>query len=186
MTGRREFLLRACGGASLLTALVRPVRAQQSSGAFRAVDSAGVRNADTTNTFVMNQDAYVPVHMPPRSGAAPRLDGAGVIALERRIRCQCGCTLDVYECRTSLYSCEVAPAMHRDVLELVAGGYSAEEIMDEFTNAYGSGVLMAPSAEGFDLLAWTAPVVAVAIAAVATAVEVRRWRAAARGTGGDA
>ena len=53
-------------------------------------------------------------------------------ALEHRIHCQCGCTLDVFTCRTTDFSCQVSPAMHRDVMALVDGGYSAQEIIDAF------------------------------------------------------
>ena len=68
--------------------------------------------------------------------------------LEHHIRCQCGCTLDVYTCRTTDFSCQVSPAMHRDVMALVEGGYWAQEIIDAFVETYGERALMAPNKVG--------------------------------------
>ena len=75
--------------------------------------------------------------------------------LEHQIRCQCGCTLDVYTCRTTDFSCQVSPAMHRDVMSLVEGGYSAQEILDAFVDTYGERALMAPKKEGFNLAGYS-------------------------------
>jgi cytochrome c-type biogenesis protein CcmH len=84
--------------------------------------------------------------------------------------------LDVYTCRTTDFSCRVSPAMHRDVMSLVQGGYSAQEIIDAFVDAYGERVLMAPRKSGFDLLAWFAPGVSVIIGGAALGVLLHRWR----------
>ena len=53
--------------------------------------------------------------------------------------CPCPCTLDVYTCRTTDFSCTISPAVHRDINALVAGGYSADEIM---------AALIAPANDG--------------------------------------
>jgi cytochrome c-type biogenesis protein CcmH len=98
-------------------------------------------------------------------------------ALERRIHCQCGCTLDVFTCRTTDFSCQVSPAMHRDVVTLVQGGYGAQEILDAFTKTYGERVLMAPTKSGFNLLAWITPGLALVVAAGALSLMLRRWGA---------
>lgn len=186
MTDRRAFLLEIGGGVIGALAGAGPARAQE-AGAFHPAARGHTPSADTTNLFVMNQDAYRPVHMPPKSGVPPQLGDEEIVAVERRLHCPCGCTLDVYACRTSLFECQVAPEMHRDVLDLVAGGYGAEEIVDEFVNVYGAGVLMTPPAEGFTLLAWVAPVMIFAIGVAAAVAELRRWRAAPTpSTAGDA
>ena len=78
-------------------------------------------------------------------------------ALEHQIRCQCGCTLDVYTCRTTDFSCQVSPVMHRDVMSLVAGGYSAPEILDAFVGTYGERALMSPKREGFNWAGYLVP-----------------------------
>jgi len=97
-------------------------------------------------------------------------------ALEHRLHCQCGtCTLDMYTCRTTDFTCQVSPAMHRDVLALVEGGYGAQEIIDAFVGTYGERVLMAPKSS--NLLAWLTPGAAVLVGGGAIAMLLRRWHA---------
>jgi cytochrome c-type biogenesis protein CcmH len=73
--------------------------------------------------------------------------------------------------------------MHGDVMSLVAGGYSAEEIVNSFVDVYGERVRMAPRAQGFDIIAYVAPFVALFGAALFVAAwiarSVRRTSAAA-------
>lgn len=141
--------------------------------------SAGV--ADTSNLFAMDQSAARSVRLPPKPGAAPSMQQEGRDALEHRIRCQCGCTLDVFTCRTTDFSCQVSPQMHRDVMALVQGGYDEREILDAFVNAYGERALMAPPRRGFNLLGYIVPGIMIAIGAVVLLIIIRRWqRPAAR------
>ena len=174
---RRAMLARTLAGGAALTLGARVLRAQ---------DPQLPRNGgDSSNLFSMDQMAARPVTLPPKPNARPLLTASERDALEHKIKCQCGCTLDVYTCRTTDFSCQVSPAMHRDVVALVEGGYSAQEIIDAFTNAYGEQVLMSPKAEGFNLLGWTLPFVALAGAIVGVAALIRRWgsRAAAAPAG---
>lgn len=84
-----------------------------------------------------------------------------IVGLESRIRCVCGCNLDVYTCRTTDFTCGTSPAMHREVVELVESGKTAQEIIDAFIAEHGEMVLMAPKKEGFNLLAYFLPGAAV-------------------------
>ena len=72
----------------------------------------------------MDGDAYHPVTRPRKPDALPSMSDADRDALEHNLHCQCGCTLDVYTCRTTDFTCPVSPAMHQDVRRLVAGGYT--------------------------------------------------------------
>lgn len=170
MTTRREFLGRVASGTLAVVVAAR-ADAQQRRPVMH--DSSIVR--DSTNLFAMDQSAALPVRLPPKPGATPLLTADQRDDLEHRIHCQCGCTLDIYTCRTTDFSCKVSPAMHRDVLELVRGGYSAQEIIDAFVDVYGERALMAPRKSGFNLLAWFAPGTAVVIGAGALVVMLRRW-----------
>jgi cytochrome c-type biogenesis protein CcmH len=173
MTSRREFLARvATGSAALAFGGSATSAASQQRGAMH--DSSIVR--DTTNLFAMDQSAAKAVRLPPKPNAKPLLTNAERDELEHKIRCQCGCTLDVFTCRTTDFSCQVSPAMHADVLALVQGGYSAQEIIDGFVSTYGERVLMAPKKSGFNLLAWFTPGVAVIVAGTLIAVWLRRWK----------
>jgi cytochrome c-type biogenesis protein CcmH len=99
--------------------------------------------------------------------------------LEHQIHCQCGCNLDVYTCRTTDFACSVSPAMHSDVMGLVAGGYSASEILAAFKAVYGERVLMAPVRSGFNLLGYTVPFIALGAGAVVVTALMRRWKSRA-------
>lgn len=173
---RREFLTRAAAGTAgtlALAALGKRALAQAPQAA-TAVDSS--------NLFAMDQSASRPVRLPPKPGARAVVSADERDALEHRIRCQCGCTLDVYTCRTTDFSCQVSPSMHRDVMALVSGGYNAQEIIDAFVGVYGERVLMAPSATGFNLLGWVAPFAALGGGAILVAMLLRTWRRPADGT----
>jgi cytochrome c-type biogenesis protein CcmH len=169
-TSRREFLARVAGAAAAGAFVTRTAGAQQRG---MLHDSSIVR--DTTNLFAMDQNAARTVQRPPKPGATPALTIAQRDDVEHKIRCQCGCTLDVFTCRTTDFSCQVSPAMHRDVIALVEGGYSAQEIVDAFVETYGERVLMSPKKSGFNLLAWFAPGVAVLLGGAGILILLRRW-----------
>lgn len=104
-------------------------------------------------------------------------------ALEHRIRCQCGCTLDVFTCRTTDFSCQVSPAMHRDIMSLVEGGYDEREIVNAFVAVYGEAVLMAPPRTGFNIVGYVLPGIGIAVGAVLLAVIIRGLRRPADSAG---
>jgi len=162
---RREFVATVAGGFSLLVA--------------RQVSAAQV-----TQTFSgpMEQSAYLPVKLAAKPGAAPSMTDLKRDDLEHQIKCQCGCPLDVFTCRTTDFSCSVSPQMHADVMGLVTGGYSAVEILAAFQKVYGERVLMSPVKSGFNWLGYVTPSIAIAGGAVVIFSLIRRWgaRAAAR------
>ena len=169
---RRQFLTRfiaSATGASASIAIGQSLAAQAPQA---------VGGLDSSNLFAMDQSASRPVRLPPKPGARVVVSAAERDQIEHRIRCQCGCTLDVYTCRTTDFSCQVSPSMHRDVMALVSGGYSAQEILDAFVGTYGERVLMAPSAAGFNLVGWLAPFVVLGVGAMLVVVVLRKWQRA--------
>jgi cytochrome c-type biogenesis protein CcmH len=124
----------------------------------------------------MAGDGYIPVTRPAKPGATPLLTPLERDAVERKLSCPCPCTLDVFTCRTSM-PCGFSPRMHQDVVRLVEGGYSGEEIVAAFRASYGEKVLMAPEAKGFNLLGYLMPFLAIGTGGVALAVFLQRWRA---------
>lgn len=121
-------------------------------------------------------DVYRPVTLPPKPNADASMTDAQRDEVEHQIHCQCGCNLDVYTCRTTDFACSVSPAMHADVMGLVAGGHSAQEILAAFTAVYGEKVLMAPVKSGFNLVGYTMPFVALGAGAVIVAALLKRWK----------
>lgn len=163
---RRAFLVGAAGLAAAL--------------GVHAAGSVPLGAQQQTNTGPMEQDAYRPVLRPAKPNAVPLLTDDARDALEHRIKCQCGCILDIYTCRTTDFSCQVSPAMHRDVMRLIAGGYDAQEILDAFVATYGEVALTEPKKEGFNWAGYLAPGIAMATGAVAITIMLRKWAAEAR------
>jgi cytochrome c-type biogenesis protein CcmH len=145
-----------------------------------AVGRRLVAQEPAQNFAPMEQGAYRPTLRDPKPGATPQLTDAQRDALEHRIKCQCGCILDIYTCRTTDFTCQVSPAMHRDVLRLVAGGYTEQEILDAFVSTYGEVALTAPKKEGFNWAGYLAPGAAMAVGAVVLTLLLRKWGAEAR------
>jgi cytochrome c-type biogenesis protein CcmH/NrfF len=96
-------------------------------------------------------------------------------AIEKRLRCTCGCQLDVYTCRTTDFTCETSPAMHQRVLSLADQGKSGPEIVDAFVRDNGVSILMAPPKHGFNLAGYFMPAALILAAAVVLIVVLRRW-----------
>lgn len=163
MTTRRAFL-RELGGVMLVPLI--PIAAAQRL------------RAQTTQTFSgpMEQDAYLPVKLAAKPNARASMTDAARDDLEHSIKCQCGCPLDVFTCRTTDFSCSVSPAMHGDVMSLVSGGYGANEILAAFKSVYGERVLMSPVKSGFNWLGYTLPFIALAGGGLFVASLLRGWR----------
>ena len=110
----------------------------------------------------------------PRLPTDHRENDAEIQRIEQQLACNCGCTLDVFTCRTTDFSCTYSPKLHREVLALRDQGKSAQEILDAFVANYGEKALMAPKPQGFNLWGYLLPGVVVVGAAVALAAVLRR------------
>ncbi|HXM38827.1 MAG TPA: cytochrome c-type biogenesis protein CcmH [Gemmatimonadales bacterium] len=124
------------------------------------------------------------VYDPARAGRAlPPItaadNDAGIQAIEKRLKCSCGCGLDIYTCRTTDFSCTYSPGLHKQVLTLAGQGKSAQEIIDAFVAQYGQQVLMAPPKRGFNLAGYFVPSLAIVVAGAFLVRALRRWTRAA-------
>jgi cytochrome c-type biogenesis protein CcmH len=160
---RRQFVLAIPALGLAAAAFPRQIRGQV------AVQTFNGPMADAN-------DVYRPVTLAAKPGAQPSMTDAQRDDLEHQIHCQCGCNLDVYTCRTTDFACSVSPAMHADVMGLVAGGHTAPEILSAFRAVYGEKVLMAPLKSGFNLVGYTMPFVALGTGAVIVAALLKRWK----------
>jgi cytochrome c-type biogenesis protein CcmH len=120
----------------------------------------------------------------PRLPTDPDENEAAVQAIEMRLACNCGCTLDVFTCRTTDFSCTYSPKLHREVLALRNQGLSAQEVLDAFVAEYGEKALMAPKPKGFNLAGYLVPGAAIATAGAALMMIIGRRRAAVAVAGG--
>jgi cytochrome c-type biogenesis protein CcmH len=111
----------------------------------------------------------------------PGENSAEIQAIEKRLACNCGCTLDVFTCRTTDFSCTYSPALHREVLALRASGKTAQEILDAFVAKYGEKALMAPEPHGFNLAGYLLPGAAIAAGAAGLFLFISRRKVALAG-----
>jgi cytochrome c-type biogenesis protein CcmH/NrfF len=113
----------------------------------------------------------------PRGPVTDYQNDPFIIGVERRLRCTCGCNLDIYTCRTTDFTCTYSPELHREIVALVQQEMSGEEIIAAFVAKYGEQALMAPPKEGFNWAAYLLPGVAITLAGtVITWVLLRRQR----------
>ena len=70
---------------------------------------------------------------------------------------------------------EMATQMRALVRERLAAGDSREQVIQYFVDRYGEWILLAPRREGFTLLVWIAPAVAVLAGLGIVALVLRRW-----------
>ena len=166
MLSRREFLLAVPALGLGAAALPRKMLGAQ------AVQTFNGPMADAN-------DVYRPVTLPAKANATASMTDLERDDLEHQLHCQCGCNLDVYTCRTTDFACSVSPAMHADVMGLVSGGHSAQEILAAFKAVYGEKVLMAPGKSGFNLVGYTMPFVALGAGAILVTALLQRWRSRA-------
>jgi cytochrome c-type biogenesis protein CcmH len=107
------------------------------------------------------------------SAACPELR-----SLEGELMCPtCETTLE-------LSNAPAANQIRRFVCERAAAGDSKTEIKDKLVADFGPGVLASPPKEGFDLLAWVLPLLAVGAAAAVLAGFVVRWSRRDKSGGG--
>lgn len=128
------------------------------------------------------QDAAGSLRDPESAGrsqerATHRDNDPFVTGIEKRIQCTCGCTLDVYTCRTTDFTCTYSPALHKEVLALEDEGKNADQIIAAFVEKYGEKVLMAPKPEGFNVAGYVVPgLLILLVGGVMLAVLQRRAR----------
>ena len=92
--------------------------------------------------------------------------------LEREVVCP--------TCKTSLAMSKapVAERMRAFIRARIAAGDTKSEIKAKLVEQFGEGVLAAPPARGFDLLAWVLPLGGALVAAAVLALLARRWLSA--------
>jgi cytochrome c-type biogenesis protein CcmH len=110
----------------------------------------------------------------PRTPTLESDNDALVRNTELKLGCTCGCTLDVFTCRTTDFTCTYSPALHREVVNLFAEGKSSEAVIAAFVDKYGEKILMAPKPEGFNLAGYVVPGAAILAVGGVVAWIIRR------------
>jgi cytochrome c-type biogenesis protein CcmH/NrfF len=95
------------------------------------------------------------------------------LALEKSIRCNCGCLLDLHLCQTQM-QCGTSPVWSQRILRSLKEGESEETILAGFTSEFGASVLMTPPREGFNWVGYLLPWVAILCAGGTLGAFLRR------------
>jgi cytochrome c-type biogenesis protein CcmH/NrfF len=105
--------------------------------------------------------------------------GEIALALEYSLKCDCGCGLDVHSCQFQM-QCGTSPVWSERIRRSLEAGESAEAIQASFVADFGTTVLMSPPAEGFNLVGYFLPSVAIITAGMFIGLFLR-GRATGRG-----
>ena len=90
------------------------------------------------------------------------------------LTCQCGCGLTVANCNHP--NCSFSVPMREHIDTMLAHGMGRAEIIAYFRKQYGEKILSAPTTQGFNLLAWTMPFVALIVGGGLVVLMMGRWR----------
>lgn len=93
--------------------------------------------------------------------------------IEESLTCQCGCGLTVHTCNH--LQCGFGIPVKNDIRDSLARGETGEEILARYQTEYGEKILSSPTTQGFNLLAWTGPYIAVGLGALGLLFAFRRW-----------
>ncbi len=110
----------------------------------------------------------------PRTPTVAGDNDAAIRAVEQKLGCTCGCTLDIFTCRTTDFTCTYSPALHREVIALASEGKGEQQIIDAFVEKYGEKILMAPKPRGFNVAGYVVPGILIGLLAIVLAFVLRR------------
>jgi len=92
------------------------------------------------------------------------------------LTCQCGCGLTVANCNHP--TCGFSVPMRVEIDQMIGRGMGRAQIIAFYRHEYGEKVLSAPTTEGFNILAWTMPFIALFVGGGLIVLAFGRWRSA--------
>lgn len=107
------------------------------------------------------------------STAAAQIFSPEVKKVSENFVCQCSCNHQLSGC--GMLHCGSANPLRSEIDQKLQAGMTEEQIVDDFVAKYGGVILSAPTGEGFDLVAWTLPVVALLAGLLVLYRVVRVW-----------
>ncbi len=93
-----------------------------------------------------------------QGGGNPLLN-ARVRSLGEQLGCLCGCGASVTSC--NMLQCHFSLPAREKLLAMVNAGESDQAIFAAFVKEYGPRILLKPPAEGFNVVGWVMPFVAI-------------------------
>jgi cytochrome c-type biogenesis protein CcmH len=98
-------------------------------------------------------------------------DEAEYLKAAETVLCDCGC----HPQSVAACACGRAAELRQEMRTMVAGGMSGDDVIASYVAKHGEQILIAPDAEGFNLLAWLGPVALLLAGVVGIVLLVRRW-----------
>jgi cytochrome c-type biogenesis protein CcmH len=91
-----------------------------------------------------------------------------------QMMCICGCNQILLECNH--VGCPASDGMRNELMAAVSRGDSASLVEQSFVQKYGPTVLAAPTARGFDRVAYIIPFVALILGFGLIVLVIRTWK----------
>jgi cytochrome c-type biogenesis protein CcmH len=101
-------------------------------------------------------------------------DSARFKDLGHRMMCVCGCNQILLECNH--VGCQSSDKMRDQLLASLDKGNNDDLILQGFVQEYGPTVIAAPTASGFNFVAWIMPFVALALGIAFVVYVVHSWK----------
>jgi cytochrome c-type biogenesis protein CcmH/NrfF len=97
-----------------------------------------------------------------------------VESIGERVMCLCGCVAILNHCPHQ--NCSMHDEIHTTIQKAISAGKDERAILQLLAQQYGTKVLAAPPAQGFNLAAWILPGMGLVLGLSLVVVIVRRWR----------
>jgi cytochrome c-type biogenesis protein CcmH len=94
--------------------------------------------------------------------------------LGHALMCMCGCNQVLIECNH--VGCTYSERMRQELMAGIERGDSDNLVLESFVQKYGNKVLSAPTATGFNRIAWIMPFVIFTLAVAGVVALVRVWK----------
>lgn len=94
--------------------------------------------------------------------------------LGHRMMCVCGCNQLLLECNH--VGCQYSDRMREQLAAAVQRDSSDDSVLQSFVQEYGTTVLAAPTAHGFDKIAWIMPFAVLFAGCFVAIAVVRNWK----------
>jgi cytochrome c-type biogenesis protein CcmH len=95
-------------------------------------------------------------------------------ALGHKLMCVCGCNQVLLECNH--VGCRYSDRMRDELAAALGRADSDDLVLQSFVQKYGPTVLLAPTATGFNRLAWVMPYLALVFGLITVVLIVRAWK----------
>jgi cytochrome c-type biogenesis protein CcmH/NrfF len=94
--------------------------------------------------------------------------------LGHSMMCTCGCGQVLLECNH--VGCQSSDKMRNELIAALDRGDNDDLVLQGFVQSYGPTVIAAPTASGFNYVAWIMPFVALAFGMAFVVFVVRSWK----------